>query len=706
MEDRRRMMRVRNPVGKSVGVVLLGCLGWAGSVSATTPVLPGGESGWVIESAEYTGTVQEQIARFEVRYRIRIMRDGAVKIPLDLPGTTVTEIALEKKTGEPQLIPHDGGYHLAASRKGAYTVRVKGAALLQQDSQSEGVRFRIPRATSSTFSLRVPRKDVELRPEDQLYVERQPLSHEQGVVLLARLGAADQIDLQWRTKPSAPVQVEPVLYGDVHTRVILEEQLAHLTTLIVYRIAQGEARELRVRLPAAVNVLNVRGAAVEDWRVTPAPEGGVLVVTLGTPLKDRTYQLAIEGEEPLNADAAEYAVPEFQLEGVKQERGYVAIARSGSVELSARTAEGLHRIDVRELPELMRSAPGSPVMLAFKYHQHPYRGVLGIARHEDHPVLAAIAEQAALSTVLSRQGELLTRAAYLIKSNKQQFIEVALPKGATLWSCLVDGASVKPVAGKAERLLVPLDAGSSGGETAAVELVYFEQRPDLSRAGRLQLEAPLLDIPTTIANWELYAPQEMRFVRLGGNIERGAAPFAFLSESFDPVAMASTGTRLPASVASPQEEWHRGQPAKRSVMRQEQPVENQAGSFMRKNKWGMFEQAVDDVKEFFGGNSEDKLNRDRSDERDADTAQGWVDAFALQAQERGILPLKIQLPRSGRLYCFNRLMTDRDALRIDATFVRVSSLWMRLLSLMGLTLVFLPVGGWVVRLIKKTTPIS
>lgn len=655
-----------------IGVVAA-MLGWVPAAEAGTVARPPGDpAGWVIEKADYTGEIQDRIARFEVRYTIRVMADGWTEIPMALQGATINDITLEKRAGEAHLLPRDGSYVLAATRKGQYKVRVTFATLLKQDSQSEGIHLQIPRATFSTATLFVPRKDVELRPEDQLYVERTPEPQRGGVKLTARVGAADRIAVSWRTKPADPEKVEPVLYGEVSTLVNLEEQLARLTAIIDYRIAQGETKALRIRVPGGVNVLNVRGSGIEEWRLSDDGDHKSLNVTLHTALKDTTYRLIVEGEQIIGKDDTTYTLPAFQLTDVKQERGYLAVGRTGSIELAPESAEGINRVDVRELPELLSTA-GTPAILAFKYHQHPYRATLSLTRHEDHPVLAAIAEQAELASVLSRQGELLTRAVYLIRANKKQFVEVLLPEGASLWSCLVNHRSVKPVEGKEQRLMIPLDAVGESAETVKVELVYFERRPVFTGVGRMTLQGPVLDVPTTVTNWELYAPKDVRFIRLGGNLERGTATGGFLDEPWTQVAMAA---EAPQGASFLKEGGAGGElvgAANRLLDGHKRGLRRAGESFDGRSEEGVDGGAAGGLRAGFS----------RDDFKDK------IDGLA-KLQEAGILPLKIRLPNAGTIYRFNRLMTSGEALTLDGMFVHVRMP----MALGALGLILLPLGAF------------
>lgn len=674
----------------SVALAVIGSAGWAAPIHAQATAGSFVVSPWAIEDAQYSGEVVGQIARLEARYTVRAIQDGWVEIPLAIQGAVITALEVEKKAGEAHVVPRGETYVLAVSKKGLYKVRVTFARMLAQDSQYEGIDLTIPQATFSTLTLLVPRKDVELRPADQLYVERKLESQRDGVVLVARLGAARQIALRWRTKPAAPIKVEPVLYGEVHSLVTIDEQVAHLSAILQYRVAQGETKALQVQLPAGLNILNVSGAGIEDWHVAEGPGPRLLTVGLNFSVKDAAYQLVIEGEQSLEEKQAAYTLPELQLVGVKQERGFFAVSRSGSVEIAPDAIEGINRVDVRELPETIRQAMGSPTALAFKYHQHPYRATLTLTRHDDHPVLAAIAERGELVTIVSRQGELLTRATYLIKANKKQFLEAMLPPGAQLWSCLVGSKSVKPVEGADRKLLIPLDGTAEMADAIPVEIVYFDRRPALTRIGHLKLQGPILDVPTTVSNWSVFAPHEVKLLRFSGNLDRGAVPYAFVEE---PVMEIATITGMGNGALASARSFvgrHEGSESNTRTFRLAKMAFARSGG----DEKGQLESDESDrlgagskpneqrqAAYYNGSNTVGGTAGERGDYREEqgkgdDAFKDAIAGLAGRLQESGILPLKIRLPRSGDVYRFNRLITTNEALELDAMFVHLPVPWM------------------------------
>ncbi len=677
----------RNRIARLAVAIWIGWAGWMGPAradvaNADASIAPARPS-WVIERAEYTGQIDGQIARIHGSLKIRVLgRDGA-EFRIDFPGAVVTRVDVPGSSGAHLLPDPSGGYRFIASRKGSYPLTVELSTRLVRDGANEGVAFGLPEAAFSTLTLDVPDRKLALRESDALYAERVEGAPTGRARIRAALASRSQVDLAWHLETAAPTPVEPIVHGDVATLVSLEDQLARLQAIIDYRVIPGSMRQLSVRVPADVRVLAVRGALIDEWRVTemPGTDGTPgaqrLDVTLTSPIPPSGYRLAIDAEHAIpSAESAAlasrlasaqgtpsaqgsaspqpgYTVPEISLIGVKQERGHVAIASEGNVEVSPATVDGATRIDVRELPETLRSSPAAPVLLAFRYYQHPYALALGVVRHKDRAVLNAIAEQAELATVVSRQGERLTRAAYAIRANKRQFLGVALPESATLWSCIVASRSVKPVDGEHGQLLVPL-AGGEADRPVLVELVYFEQRPQTGTVGQLSLQGPMLDVPTTVANWLLYAPAEMRLLRTSGNLDIGAALSGYLDE---PMAFAAEPAPLPASVSAQSESSAifcrrelSARAAKRAMVTDEwkgdHPAMNaQAAPAM---------QSIDDRSD---GYEAGKLK-----ELDA-----LVGSMAARMQEAGVLPLKIRLPNSGRVHRFHRLMTTQEPLRIDAT---------------------------------------
>ena len=79
--------------------------------------------------------------------------------------------------------------------------------------------------------------------------------------------------------------------------------------------------------------------------------------------------------------------------------------------------------------------------------------------------------------------------------------------------------------------------------------------------------------------------------------------------------------------------------------------------------------------------------------------QEFISSLENRRGETGILPLKIQVPKAGRIYHFNRLMTTQDALTFNATFVHLPMPW---LPFAAFGLLLMPIGGLTIIRFRRT----
>ncbi|MCX7016536.1 MAG: hypothetical protein NTW86_28930, partial [Candidatus Sumerlaeota bacterium] len=131
-------------------------------------------------------------------------------------------------------------------------------------------------------------------------------------------------------------------------------------------------------------------------------------------------------------------------------------------------------------------------------------------------------------------------------TSDRQFFEMRLPKGAQIWSMLVNGEGVKPARNDAPDsstvLLAPLPAASAGGAADyTVAALYREQGPPLVSDRRLGLVGPSLSVPVNRTRWSLNLPPEFEYLEYGGsmlNTTTVREPLAtFLRTAYYPVTV-------------------------------------------------------------------------------------------------------------------------------------------------------------------------
>jgi len=93
-----------------------------------------------------------------------------------------------------------------------------------------------------------------------------------------------------------------------------------------------------------------------------------------------------------------------------------------------------------------------------------------------------------------------------------------LPAGASIVSVEVEGQTAKPVLG-ADGTRVPLlRAGFRPTGPYAVSFVYLHAGAPFARKGDLQMALPRMDIPVSIVEWEVFAPESYSLRAVDGNV--------------------------------------------------------------------------------------------------------------------------------------------------------------------------------------------
>src|ERR1700719_4827009 len=130
-------------------------------------------------------------------------------------------------------------------------------------------------------------------------------------------------------------------------------------------------------------------------------------------------------------------VPFLTIKNSQRETGEVLVEGVGTMELTATEAGSLKRMDIKETNPYLRSLARSPLQAAFRYHRQPTENpslALEWTRFPDSSVLAAIAERAVVTTLVTTEGRSLTEGKLTIKNQAQPFLKVAFPPGASILS--------------------------------------------------------------------------------------------------------------------------------------------------------------------------------------------------------------------------------------------------------------------------------
>lgn len=178
-------------------------------------------------------------------------------------------------------------------------------------------------------------------------------------------------------------------------------------------------------------------------------------------------------------------------------------------------------MDVKETNPYLRSLAHFPPQAAFRYHRQPNETpalALAWVRFPDGSVLAAVAESAVVTTLVTSEGKSLTEIKLVVRNQAQPFLKVGLPAGATIVSADVADEPVKPLAGTDGNRVPLLRPGFRPTGPYTVSFVFMHSGAPFAKKGGAELSLPAMDIPISLLNWEVFLPEQYKVRDFGGDV--------------------------------------------------------------------------------------------------------------------------------------------------------------------------------------------
>ncbi len=304
----------------------------------------------------------------------------------------------------------------------------------------------------------------------------------------------------------------------------LSESLVSGRAQVRYDIANAPVKELRVRVPAGFKNVEITGANIRSREKT----GEVWRLELQNPTRGN-YALTVTWDEPRPAKSRALELAGISADGVERETGLLAISAKAPLQVSESSASDLQRVDAGDFPDWAGS-PDSTMALAYRYVRPGYKLGLDVRRFDEADVLQALVDSAQFTSVVADDGQMMTEMSLSVRNNGRQFLEIALPAGASVWSAFVAGQPVRPSL-RDGKLLLPIGATGADDGTMAVELTYVGTNTFPHGRGNVGFASPQFDVPLKNARWEVYLPPDYDYQNFSGTMTREIAPALETSSS-------------------------------------------------------------------------------------------------------------------------------------------------------------------------------
>jgi Carboxypeptidase regulatory-like domain len=464
-----------------------------------------------VKRADLKLRVENESVRGTVELEGEVFRKGFAKVPLTM-GMTVLDARQENKALP--LQQEHGVQTAVLIGPGEFFITLNTGLPLNIEAGRASFSLPVPPAGSVQLSLVLPGENTYANINPGLITDRR--SENGHTTIEATLVPGQPAGIWWaRRETAAPAVPREVRFlSEVKTLVSVSEAELRVATLADVTVVQGEPSQFEVEIPQGYEVTGVTGASLESSET----QSGLLTLKVRAP-SQRGHQFLISMERSINEAKATAPFPSFK--NAQRETGEVLIEGAGTMELTATEGGGLKRMDVRETTPYLRSLAHYPPQAAFRFHrQFGETPTLALAwtRFPDSSVLAAIAENAVVTTLVTSEGRSLTEVRLTVKNQAQPFLKVALPAGASILSADVAGEKVKPVQGPDGDRVPLLRPGYRPTGAYEISFVFMHSGTPFAKKGGSDLSLPRMDVPINLLQWEVFLPEQYKVRDFGGDV--------------------------------------------------------------------------------------------------------------------------------------------------------------------------------------------
>jgi hypothetical protein len=445
-----------------------------------------------------------------VQFDGETLESHAAKVPL-ASGMTIFDA---RHGAKPLPLLLENGMHMAILPGDCeFAVSLDAGIPLSIETGRASFSFPVPSAGNVRLSLTIPGERTNVQLNHGIITHRASVNG--NTEIEATLVPGQTANIWWNTRevvaPAVPREAR--FLSDVKSLVSVTESDLQVAVLVDLNVLQGEADQFSVPVPGGFEVTAVNGASLESSEV----QNGVLLLKISGHAA-ANHEFLISLQRPLNDATA--TAPILAFKDAQRETGEILVEGQGTLELTAKESGGLKRLDIKEVNPYLRALSRYSLQAAFRYHRQAKESpalALEWTRFPDSSVLAAIAERATVTTLVTSEGKSLTEVRLTVKNQAQPFLKVELPAGATILTAEVSGQKVKPVQGADGDRVPLLRAGFRPAGAYTVSFVFLHSGAPFAKKGDSDISLPKMDVPINVLEWELFLPDRFKVKAFTGD---------------------------------------------------------------------------------------------------------------------------------------------------------------------------------------------
>ena len=351
-------------------------------------------AGVLITDIESEASVERDVMVVRAKLKLEVLGEGWQEAPLRL---TDAAIRSAKLGNDPARIVwnQQQGYSLLVHHTGKepkqWELTLEYAKGISKSPGLNTVSFAAPQAPINRWRIRVPQKGVKVNIQPLIAATEepsapapapapdaaQPVAPAEETVLLAFVGAAPEVKIDWTPKSEGATGLEALATAQAQQEVTLEEGVLRTRVRLTYEISRAELSQLNLTIPANQKVTGVFDANVRQWDVVAAGDEQKLTIQLFEPAKKSqsvTIDLERFSDQLVMADVV---VPVVKAVGVGRQQGIVVVRIGEELRAEPTKHSSLLQVDAAELPAPLK---GQPWAFAYRYSALPFELALRVEK--------------------------------------------------------------------------------------------------------------------------------------------------------------------------------------------------------------------------------------------------------------------------------------------------------------------------------------
>lgn len=394
-------------------------------------------------------------ARFSVRFEVFAV-DGWLDVPVLDGGASIKSVTLNNA---PAVLRQDGDHYVVGvTRPGTYVLR---AEIFHPADELRSLSLRLPKAPTK-LQIDVPEVGISPRLNSGVITA----TREQGSRTRVEGACTGDVYLFWtRAEPAVEEAAFDVSLASLFT---LDAAVIKALNVAQVTLKRGAIDRFSLPVPDGVEVVEVTGDAVLQWRTVRDANGGRAVVLLLTHQMTEDFSVEIRTQQAIaQIDAP---VPLLGLGGPATGfTGALGVQAPTGLDVQLVETGAAERIEGDALPGAVSRLTDQPLLFGARYTAAP-RLMIRLTRNAAVPLAGTIIDDLEATTMLLEDGAEISKVRLHMRNNARQHMAVRLPPDAVLSHALIEGVPVMP-ARDGDRLLVPLQQSTqnTGGRYHTVQ---------------------------------------------------------------------------------------------------------------------------------------------------------------------------------------------------------------------------------------------